>query len=222
MDGIAAIQGRIAQIEARITGSTAASSGATGAQANYLGTGSTMSADTFSTVLAQKLTAAGVGSTDVAGLLGQAGLSSLAGLSGTTALSGTTGLSSTTGLGGLAGISGATGDAVTRQAAANAALSMVGSQYVWGAATPGSFDCSGLVSWAYAQQGISVPHYSGDIREMGTVISREEARPGDVIWIPGHVTLYLGGDMQVEANGSTGVVQTDQIWQQNPIFLRIA
>jgi|GEM_PF-2458260 len=103
---------------------------------------------------------------------------------------------------------------------AAAALSQVGSAYAYSSATPGAFDCSGLVSWAYAQVGISVPHSSSAIRAAGTVISASEAQPGDVIWSPGHVSIYLGNGQQVEAVGYGSGVQQTSIWQSSPVYLR--
>ena len=88
------------------------------------------------------------------------------------------------------------------------ALSQLGDRYVWGAEGPDAWDCSGLVQGAYAQVGVHLPHYSGDIRRLGTVISASEAQPGDVMWWPGHVALYLGGGELVGAQGySQGVVR---------------
>ncbi|WP_062464695.1 C40 family peptidase [Demequina soli] len=101
-----------------------------------------------------------------------------------------------------------------------AAQSQIGSAYVYASATPGAFDCSGLVSWSYAQVGISVPHSSSAVRAVGTVISASEARPGDVIWSPGHVSIYAGGNQQIEAVGPGSGVQQTSIWQSSPVFLR--
>ncbi|WP_062466340.1 C40 family peptidase [Demequina maris] len=102
----------------------------------------------------------------------------------------------------------------------SAALSQVGSAYAYASATPGAFDCSGLVSWAYAQVGKSVPHSSSAIRAAGTVISSADAQPGDIIWSPGHVSIYLGNGQQVEAVGPGSGVQQTSIWQSSPVFLR--
>ena len=76
-----------------------------------------------------------------------------------------------------------------------AAESQLGVPYVWGGSTPGKgLDCSGLVQYCYAQAGISLPHYSEDQASGGTKIPISQARPGDILWRPGHVAIYVGGD----------------------------
>ena len=88
------------------------------------------------------------------------------------------------------------------------AMAQVGKAYVYGAGGPSAFDCSGLVSYVYANvAGISVPHSSGGIRSAGTVISASEAQPGDVIWWPGHVAIYAGDGMMVSAESESVGVQ---------------
>ncbi|MDU0348191.1 C40 family peptidase [Actinomyces sp. MRS3W] len=85
------------------------------------------------------------------------------------------------------------------------AMQYVGTPYVWGASGPSAFDCSGLVSYVYAQYGISIPHQSSQIRAIGTQISAAEAQPGDIVWWSGHVGLYAGDGMMVDASPGTGV-----------------
>lgn len=64
------------------------------------------------------------------------------------------------------------------------ALSRIGCPYVWGAEGPDAFDCSGLVTWAYAQVGISVPHQTESMYYAAAArIPVSEAQPGDVLWI---------------------------------------
>jgi peptidoglycan DL-endopeptidase CwlO len=82
------------------------------------------------------------------------------------------------------------------------ALTKVGDPYVWGAAGPSEFDCSGLVMWAYAQVGISLEHYTGDQWNEGEHISRSELQPGDLVFFYpdiGHVGLYVGNGLMVDA-----------------------
>lgn len=70
------------------------------------------------------------------------------------------------------------------------------------AGDPGGFDCSGLVMWAYAQVGISLPHYSGAQFDAGVQISMSDLEPGDLVFFsdPGqHVAMYVGGGDIIEA-----------------------
>jgi cell wall-associated NlpC family hydrolase len=83
-----------------------------------------------------------------------------------------------------------------------AAESRVGDPYVWGAAGPTAFDCSGLVMWAWAKAGVSLPHFSGAQYADTTHISMSQLQPGDLVFFadPGeHVAMYVGGGMIVEA-----------------------
>ncbi len=96
-----------------------------------------------------------------------------------------------------------------------------GVPYVYGGSTPSGFDCSGFVSYVYAQVGISLPHSSSAIGSMGTRIPRSQARPGDIIWTPGHVSLYAGGNQQIDASRPGTTIQFRKIWQSNPTFIRM-
>jgi cell wall-associated NlpC family hydrolase len=83
-----------------------------------------------------------------------------------------------------------------------AAESRVGDPYVWGAAGPDSFDCSGLVMWSYAQVGVSLPHFSGAQYADTTHIPMSDLEPGDLVFPadPGeHVAMYVGNGMIVQA-----------------------
>ncbi len=90
-----------------------------------------------------------------------------------------------------------------------AAESKVGDAYVFGAAGPNVFDCSGLVMWAFAQVGISLPHFSGAQYADTTHIPMSALEPGDLVFYanPGqHVAIYIGGGRIVEAaNPAVGV-----------------
>ncbi len=86
--------------------------------------------------------------------------------------------------------------------ALRAALGRRGYPYVWGAAGPTAFDCSGLVLWAYAQEGINLDHYTGDQWNEGEHVSRGQLEPGDLVFFYAdisHVGLYLGNGLMVDA-----------------------
>jgi peptidoglycan DL-endopeptidase CwlO len=82
------------------------------------------------------------------------------------------------------------------------ALTRIGDPYVWGAAGPDSFDCSGLVMWAYAQVGISLEHFTGDQWNEGEHVSISQLEPGDLVFFYadlGHVGMYIGNGLMVDA-----------------------
>jgi peptidoglycan DL-endopeptidase CwlO len=82
------------------------------------------------------------------------------------------------------------------------AMTKIGDAYVWGAAGPSTFDCSGLVVWAYAQLGVSLPHFTGDLWNSGVHVSRAELRPGDLVFFYpdiGHVGIYVGNGFMLDA-----------------------
>ena len=82
------------------------------------------------------------------------------------------------------------------------ALTRRGDPYVWGGAGPNDFDCSGLVMWAYAKVGISLPHFTGDQWQMGVHVGKNQLEPGDLVFFYpdiGHVGLYIGNGLMVDA-----------------------
>ncbi|WP_433712650.1 C40 family peptidase [Nocardia sp. CA-084685] len=78
--------------------------------------------------------------------------------------------------------------------ALDAAKSKIGAQYSWGASGPFSFDCSGLVQWAYKQAGIELPRTSFEQSHVGAPVAFEDLQPGDIVVTNGggHVGLYAG------------------------------
>ena len=86
--------------------------------------------------------------------------------------------------------------------ALQAAITREGDPYVWGAAGPGQFDCSGLVVWAYAQEGIALPHYTGSLWNSGMHVARSDLEPGDLVFFGAdisHVGIYVGDGMMIDA-----------------------
>lgn len=99
------------------------------------------------------------------------------------------------------------------------AMSRIGCPYIWGAEGPDSFDCSGLVTWAYRQVGMYLPHQSeAQYAAAARVVSVSEARPGDVLWRYGHVGIAVsaGGSHYVHAPTFNAYVRdTDPLsWAQ--------
>ena len=78
----------------------------------------------------------------------------------------------------------------------------LGKPYVWAAAGPDTFDCSGLMLWSYAKVGVNLTHYSGDQIHQGTSVSRSELQAGDLVFFGSpihHVGMYCGGGNFIEA-----------------------
>jgi hypothetical protein len=89
-----------------------------------------------------------------------------------------------------------------------AAQSRIGRPYAWGATGPDSFDCSGLMVWAYKKAGVSLPRTSQAQATYGTAVKAADIRPGDLVtsdWGLGpssHVAMYIGGGKLIHAPGT--------------------
>ncbi len=86
------------------------------------------------------------------------------------------------------------------------AISKLGSPYLWGATGPYRFDCSGFTQWVYRQHGKYIPRTSGGQKSGGKVIPLSQAKPGDIVWRPGHVGIYVGGGRVIHAPHTGAVV----------------
>jgi peptidoglycan DL-endopeptidase CwlO len=119
---------------------------------------------------------------------------------------------------------GITSDSIGAQAL-KFALSQIGKPYVWGAAGPNSYDCSGLVMWAYGKVGISLEHFTGDQWLEGEHVSRSQLEPGDLVFFfpdISHVGLYLGNGLMVDAPSAGQDVQIQPIfWDEYVGAVRI-
>jgi cell wall-associated NlpC family hydrolase len=89
------------------------------------------------------------------------------------------------------------------------AMAQVGKAYVYGAAGPNAFDCSGLMMMAWAQAGISLPHSSSAQYGVGRHVSSSDLQPGDLVFYYSpisHVAMYIGNGLIVEAaNPGAGI-----------------
>jgi cell wall-associated NlpC family hydrolase len=98
--------------------------------------------------------------------------------------------------------------------AVNAAMSQQGKPYVWGAAGPDSYDCSGLTMWAWGQAGVSLPHQSAEQQGMLPPVARDQLQPGDLVFFGSpayHVGMYIGNGMMVHAPTSGDVVKVSSL-----------
>ena len=97
------------------------------------------------------------------------------------------------------------------------ALKQRGTPYLWGGATPGGFDCSGLVYWAYAQLGLNLPRVAADQAKVGFPVARDELMPGDAVFFADssgyihHEGLYVGNGAMVHAPRTGDVVRVQSI-----------
>lgn len=99
------------------------------------------------------------------------------------------------------------------------ARSALGVQYVWGGEDMSGFDCSGLVQWAYASQGISVPRTSYNQFQVGASVQPNKLRPGDLVFFdtnknqsgPDHVGIYIGGGKFIHAPRTGRPVQINSL-----------
>jgi cell wall-associated NlpC family hydrolase len=102
------------------------------------------------------------------------------------------------------------GGSAAARTAVSTALAQVGDPYVWAAAGPDAFDCSGLMQYAYASAGISLPHSSRMQSTMGTAVSRSALQPGDLLFFyspVSHVGMYIGNGQMVHASTSGSPVK---------------
>ena len=96
----------------------------------------------------------------------------------------------------------------------------LGTPYVWGGASPSGFDCSGLMQYVYAQNGIKIPRVSQDQFKSGSAVSSENIMPGDLVFFkgytkdaqnPGHVGMYIGNGKYIQAPKTGDVVKVSNM-----------
>jgi cell wall-associated NlpC family hydrolase len=100
------------------------------------------------------------------------------------------------------------------EVALDAALAHIGDPYVWAAAGPGTFDCSGLTQWAWAKAGVSLYHYTGSQAVQGVRVQANQLLPGDLVLFGSnvhHVGMYIGAGYMLDAPDTGAYVRVDKI-----------
>ena len=114
-----------------------------------------------------------------------------------------------------------------RERLCNAALSLLGVPYVWGGTYPqsGGTDCSGLMQWAFAQCGYSIPRTTttqlAACRAAGHVFfNTSQLQPGDLVFVNGghHVAMYLGNSRCVHEPSPGGVCMVSPLSRWGGIY----
>lgn len=97
-----------------------------------------------------------------------------------------------------------------------------GVPYRYGGDNPSGFDCSGFTQYVYAQFGVALPHSSSRQGSGGTAITPSAALPGDLVVMDGggHIGIYLGGNMMIDAPRPGTVVEIRSIYNPNHWFVR--
>lgn len=99
------------------------------------------------------------------------------------------------------------------------AMQFVGNPYVWaGNSLTNGVDCSGFVHEVYAHFGISTPRYSQAFKSVGQAVSFDNIQPGDVVVYPGHVAIYAGGGVIVEAQSTKAGITANRNVQCHTIL----
>lgn len=99
------------------------------------------------------------------------------------------------------------------------AMQFKGNPYVWaGNSLTNGVDCSGFVHEVYAHFGISTPRYSQAFKSVGQAVSFDNIQPGDVVVYPGHVAIYAGGGVIVEAQSTKAGITANRSVQCHTIL----
>jgi cell wall-associated NlpC family hydrolase len=110
------------------------------------------------------------------------------------------------------------------------AMSLRGAPYRNGGSDPSGFDCSGFVSYVFAQQGLALPRTVAELYDSGRAVTADSPAPGDLVFFstvaPGatHVGIVVSADLFVHAPSSNGVVRVDRMsspyWSSRLVGLR--
>jgi cell wall-associated NlpC family hydrolase len=115
----------------------------------------------------------------------------------------------------IASLGACTANSTTNKGAqiVNLARTHIGARYVFGAAGPSTFDCSGLTQYVHRQAGIAIPRTTGSQLASARKIAKSAAQPGDLIFIGNyHVGIFVGGGQMIDAPKTGDVVRQRAIW----------
>ncbi|MBO9522560.1 MAG: C40 family peptidase [Nocardioidaceae bacterium] len=104
------------------------------------------------------------------------------------------------------------------------ARAQLGEPYVWAAAGPDSWDCSGLTMMSWRQGGVALPHYSAAQYQLTKHITAAQLKPGDLVFwgtSPNtihHVALYIGNEQIIQAPRTGDVVKVSPLYASGPNF----
>lgn len=111
---------------------------------------------------------------------------------------------------------GITGTSDSNNAIVNTAQKFLGVPYVWGGTSPSGFDCSGLMQYVFAQNGIVIPRTSQEQSRAGVPVGKSELQPGDMVFFSNeglndHVGMYIGNGQFIHAPHTGDVVKISDL-----------
>jgi beta-lactamase class A len=107
-----------------------------------------------------------------------------------------------------------------RQAIVDTAMLYLGTQYRIGGKTPMGIDCSGLTAMTYLLNGFMLPRASEDQMNCLKKAGRKESKPGDLLFFPSHVAIYIGEDKFIHANGMDAVVKINSLNKDSKLYCK--
>jgi cell wall-associated NlpC family hydrolase len=103
------------------------------------------------------------------------------------------------------------------------AVRYTGVRYRYGGTSPRGFDCSGFTSYVYKHEHVKkLPRTSSGQRHAGKVVSKRHAKPGDLVYTPGHVAIYVGGNKIIDAPRPGKSIHVRSMWHASWTFIHVS